>query len=58
MSETNQSSQIDLSFDAPNDAAQNILNEAAQIAQNNVEKQLPEVPVDAPRIEEKVPMEI
>ena len=58
MSETNQSNQIDLSFDAPNDDAQNILNEAAQIAQNNVEQQLPEVPVDAPRIEEKVPMEI
>jgi len=54
MSETGQTSQIDLSFDAPNDAAQNILNEAAQIAENNVKQQFPDVPVDVPEVQERV----
>ncbi len=58
MSETGQTSQIDLSFDAPNDAAQDILNEAAQIAEYTVKKQLPEVPVDVPEVEERVQMKI
>jgi division protein CdvB (Snf7/Vps24/ESCRT-III family) len=58
MSETNQSSQINLSFEAPNDAAQDILNEAAQIAEHNVKQQLPEVPLDTPKVEEKIHIKI
>jgi len=58
MSETNQSSNMDLSFDAPNDEAQNILNEAAQIAENNVKQHLPDVPMGLPKVKEKVQMEI
>ncbi|WNZ29067.1 MAG: hypothetical protein IAX21_10610 [Candidatus Bathyarchaeota archaeon] len=58
MSETHQSNQVDLCFDVPNDAAQSILDEAAQIAENNVKQQLPEVPVNLPEIKEKVQMKI
>ncbi|MFZ7138211.1 MAG: Snf7 family protein [archaeon] len=58
MCETSQSSQIDLSFDSPNDAAQDILNEAAQIAGQRVNQQFPEVPVGASVIDKKVRMKI
>lgn len=58
MSETTQSGHMDLSFDAPNDEAQNILNEAAQIAEDNVKQQLPEVPTGLPVVKEKVQMKI
>jgi division protein CdvB (Snf7/Vps24/ESCRT-III family) len=48
MSETHQSGGIDLDFDAPNDAAQSILNEAAQVAEETVAQKLPEIPTDIP----------
>lgn len=54
ISESNQSSGIDVNFDAPNEAAQNILNEAAQAAEQNIKQQLPDVPVDIPVTNEKV----
>jgi division protein CdvB (Snf7/Vps24/ESCRT-III family) len=51
--ESNQSTGIDLAFDTTNDAAQSILDEAAEVAEQNVKQQLPETPVDKPIIKEK-----
>lgn len=54
ISESTHSSSMDIDFEAPNDAAKNILNEAAQIAEQNIKQQLPETPVDIPAVNEKV----
>lgn len=54
MSETHQSGGMDLDFSAPNDAAQSILAEAAQIAEETVAQKLPEIPRDIPVVNEKV----
>lgn len=54
MSETHQSGGMDLDFNAPNDAAQSILDEAAQIAEETIAQKLPEIPTDIPVMNEKV----
>jgi division protein CdvB (Snf7/Vps24/ESCRT-III family) len=54
ISESTHGSNMDIDFEAPNDAAKNILNEAAQIAEQNIKQQLPETPVDIPAVNEKV----
>jgi division protein CdvB (Snf7/Vps24/ESCRT-III family) len=48
ISETNQGSGIDIAFDSPTDAAQSILDEAAQMAEQNIKQQLPDIPTDTP----------
>ena len=48
ISETNQGSGMDIAFDSPTDAAQSILDEAAEMAEQNIKQQLPDIPTDIP----------
>jgi division protein CdvB (Snf7/Vps24/ESCRT-III family) len=54
ISESTQNTGMDIDFVAPNDDAKNILDEAAQIAEQNIKQQLPETPVDIPAVNEKI----
>ncbi len=48
ISETNQGTGIDIAFDSPTDAAQSILDEAAEMAEQSIKQQLPDIPTDTP----------
>lgn len=52
--ESNQSNVMDIDFEAPTNEAQNILSEAAQIAEQNIKQQLPEIPTDIPPVKEEI----
>jgi division protein CdvB (Snf7/Vps24/ESCRT-III family) len=54
ITESNQSNSMNIDFDAPTSEAQNILSEAAQIAEQNIKQQLPEIPAEIPPVKEKV----
>jgi division protein CdvB (Snf7/Vps24/ESCRT-III family) len=41
---------LSIDFEVPTDAAKNILKDAANVAEENIKKQLPETPIDIPRV--------
>ena len=53
--DTGQSTGLDVNFEAANEDAQNILKEAATIAEQKIKEELPEIPADVPTVREKVP---
>ncbi len=54
--DTGQSTGLDVNFEAANEDAQNILKEAATIAEQKIKEELPEIPADVPTVREKVPI--
>jgi division protein CdvB (Snf7/Vps24/ESCRT-III family) len=50
ISESTTRTGISIDFEAPTDAAKNILDEAAKMAKENIQQQLPEIPVDIPKV--------
>ncbi|MBN1784744.1 MAG: hypothetical protein JW815_03300 [Candidatus Bathyarchaeota archaeon] len=54
ITDSNQGTGLDIDFEAPNDDAKNILSEAAEIAEQNIKQNLPEIPVDMPEVKKKV----
>jgi division protein CdvB (Snf7/Vps24/ESCRT-III family) len=54
IAESNQGTGMGIDFEAPTDEAQNILSEAAKVAEQNIKQQLPEIPTDIPIVKEKV----
>jgi division protein CdvB (Snf7/Vps24/ESCRT-III family) len=54
--DTGQSTGLDVNFEAANEDAQNILKEAATIAEQKIKEALPEIPADVPTVREKVPI--
>ncbi len=45
---------LEIDFEAPNDDAQDILSEAAEVAEQNMKQKLPETPTDMPEVKKKV----
>jgi division protein CdvB (Snf7/Vps24/ESCRT-III family) len=54
--DTGQSTGLNVNFEAANEDAQNILKEAATIAEQKIKEALPEIPADVPTVREKVPI--
>jgi len=54
IAESNQGTGMGITFEAPNDAAKTILNEAAKVAEENIKPHLPEMPVGVPAVKKKV----
>ncbi|MEJ2242717.1 MAG: Snf7 family protein [Candidatus Bathyarchaeota archaeon] len=50
ISESSTGTDMSIDFEAPSDAAQKILDEAAKLAKENIKQQLPEIPVDVPEV--------
>jgi division protein CdvB (Snf7/Vps24/ESCRT-III family) len=46
ITESNQGNKMQIDFNTPNDAAKNILKEAAEVVEENIKQQLPETPVE------------
>jgi division protein CdvB (Snf7/Vps24/ESCRT-III family) len=55
--DTGQSTGLDVNFEAANEDAQNILKEAATIAEQKIKEALPEIPADVPTVREEVPIQ-
>jgi division protein CdvB (Snf7/Vps24/ESCRT-III family) len=55
--DTGQSTGLDVNFEAANKDAQNILKEAATIAEQKIKEALPEIPADVPTVREKAPIQ-
>jgi division protein CdvB (Snf7/Vps24/ESCRT-III family) len=56
ISDSNQGTTIELDFEAPNEEAKKIISEAANVAEQNIKQQLPEIPTDTPTVKKKVPV--
>jgi division protein CdvB (Snf7/Vps24/ESCRT-III family) len=54
ITDSNQGTGLDIDFDVPNDEAKDILKEAAEVAEQNIEQKLPQIPVDIPEVKKKV----
>jgi division protein CdvB (Snf7/Vps24/ESCRT-III family) len=54
IADSNQGPGLDIDFDVPSDEAKDILKEAAEMAEQNIERKLPETPVDIPEVKKKV----
>jgi division protein CdvB (Snf7/Vps24/ESCRT-III family) len=54
ITESNQGNKIQIDFNTPNDAAKNILKEAAEVVEQNIKQQLPETPVEVSNNSKKV----
>jgi len=50
-----QSTGLNISFEAANEDAKKILNEAVTVAEQKIKEELPEIPVGVPTVREKVP---
>jgi len=53
--DTGQSTGLNINFEAANEDAKKILNEAATVAEQKIKEELPEIPAEAPTVREKVP---
>jgi division protein CdvB (Snf7/Vps24/ESCRT-III family) len=54
ITESNQGNSMGIDFEAPTSEAQNILSDAAKVAEQSIKQQLPEIPVDIPPVKEEV----
>jgi division protein CdvB (Snf7/Vps24/ESCRT-III family) len=54
IADSNQGTGLDIDFDVPNDEAKDILKEAAEVAEQNIEQKLPQIPIDMPKVKKKV----
>ena len=54
IADSNQGPGLDIDFDVPSDEAKDILKEAAEVAEQNIERKLPETPVDISEVKKKV----
>ncbi|MGD2066049.1 MAG: Snf7 family protein [Candidatus Bathyarchaeota archaeon] len=54
IADSSQGDGIDIDFEVPNDEAKSILNEAAKVAEQNIEQKLPETPTDMPEVKKKI----
>ena len=50
--------ELNINFEATNDDAQKILNEAATVAEQKIKEELPKIPFDIPAQKEKAPAQI
>jgi len=53
--DTSQSTGLNINFEAANEDAKKILNEAATVAEQKIKEELPEIPAEVPTVREKVP---
>jgi division protein CdvB (Snf7/Vps24/ESCRT-III family) len=53
--DTGQSTGLNINFEAANEDAKKILNEATTIAEQKIKEELPEIPAEAPTVREKIP---
>jgi len=54
IADSNQGTGMGIDFEAPNDEAKKILSEAANVAEQKIKQQLPEIPTDIPTVRKKV----
>jgi division protein CdvB (Snf7/Vps24/ESCRT-III family) len=54
ITDSNQSTNMSLDFEAPNEEAKKIISEAANVAEQNIKQQLPEIPTDTTTAKKKV----
>lgn len=54
IADAGQGTGINIDFEAANEDAQKILNEAASVAEQKIKQELPEIPANVPTVREKV----
>jgi division protein CdvB (Snf7/Vps24/ESCRT-III family) len=54
ITDSTQGAGLEIDFEGPNEDAQNILSEAAEVAEQNMKQKLPEIPTDLPEVKKKV----